>query len=82
MKSDKFIEWEDYFCLGHTLIRIAPCKYQAYTIDSYKYEAITFNYQFNVAPKNMDAAIHKANRLFKYYTFKEYPGAVKFLGCK
>lgn len=89
MKSTKFIKWEKYFCLGHTYRKELPVKIEwAESIIELmnspiiEYENITFDVAFNVAPCNIDKAIHKANRLCKYYTFKEYPGAVKFLGNK
>lgn len=85
MKSQKFIEWEDSFRLG-TTIRV-PLQITEYCLTSSlydvcdKYKNVIFNHQFVVAPKFIDSAIHKANRLFKYYTFKELPGAVIFLGA-
>lgn len=90
MKSDKFIEWEDGLRLGCTVVRYKPCKVNIFdpakspiwaNININK-EEIILNHQFNVAPKLIDKAIHKANRLFKYYTFKQLPGAVIFLGSK
>lgn len=92
MKSEKFIDWEDHFKQGITVLRIKPAEItiQRYSRDSFinlelfedRYDSICLSERFNVAPKLIDAAIHKANRLFKYYTFKQLPGAVIFLGCK
>ncbi len=93
MHSNKHIEWQDYFKQGVNVISPEPITYE---IQSYRpgdtiknpfdyedsYKTICLSERFNIAPKLIDAGIHKANRLFKYYTFKQLPGAVIFLGCK
>lgn len=90
IKSHKFLEWDNYFRQGITIRKPLPCKVQSYckgdsiSIADFgeQFENICLAYRFNVAPKLIDAGIHKANRLFRYYTFKELPGAVIFLGAK
>lgn len=69
MKSDKYIKWGKYFCLG-AIIKTAGGA------------DIVLSERFNIAPKLIDKGIHKANRLWRYYTFKQLPGAVIFLGAK
>lgn len=85
MKNQKHIEWEDKFRLGHTILRVMPIvlavKHTLGDIAYYEqFENITFTERFIVAPKFFDKGLHKANRLWKYYTFKQLPGAVIFLG--
>ncbi len=87
MHSNKHIEWEEWFKQGFTVIKAMPPCVMAYTKGSYInlqtiYENIVLSERFNIAPKFIDQGIHKANRIFKYYTFKQLPGAVIFLGSK
>ncbi len=87
----KCIDWEDNFRLGWSIIRLYPCR----VVSSYRendiiimdlqdnYETITFTERFNIAPCNIDTGIHKVNKYkWKYYTFKDFGGAVVFLGSK
>lgn len=90
MNSQKHINWEDSFRQGINVIRpiiptvISYCRSSTITYLDYAqdYENICLSERFNIAPKFINAGIHKANRLFKYYTYKQLPGAVIFLGCK
>lgn len=87
MKSEKFIEWEDHFRQGINVIRPITPTVTSYcrgdTIDyAQDYENICLSERFNLAPKLIDKGIHKANERFKYYTMKQLPGAVIFLGAK